>query len=63
MKKGWSARLDLDWLMIDVWALALTRWDYLLAMIDGGVTPKYREYFVSHSFSYFIYLVGRVILV
>ena len=47
-------RLDMGKSMIDVCNITLTHWDYMPEVVDGGVTPKYREHFVSHPFLQFI---------
>lgn len=54
-------RLDPSRSMIDVGGLILIYCNYLLEVVDGGITPKFRENSVSHRFPWFIDPIGMVV--
>ena len=50
IRLGWSPMLDVGRCMMDVQGLILSWWDYMGGVADGGMTPRFREYFASHPF-------------
>lgn len=43
--------------MIEAW-VALAQWDYMVVVVDGGMTPVYWDHLVTYPFPWFIDPIG-----